>query len=368
MTRSVLHVCQPTEGGAPTVARDLAADQARRGWRVAVASPKGGPLRHWLAAADVPHLGWEASRRPGPSTLVESARLARHVRRFAPDVVHLHSSKAGLVGRLVMRGRRPTVFQPHAWSFEADPGLLGWGALQWERVSARWADAILCVSEAERERGERARIRGPFRVIPNGVDLDAFRQAGPADREAARRRLRLPDNPLVVCVGRLHRQKGQDLLLAAWPAVRERIPKARLTLVGEGPERPQLEARAVEGVRLVGERGDVAEWLAAADVVAAPSRWEGMSLTVLEAMARGRSVVAFGVAGMRETVGENAGAVVPPGDLRALSDALALRLADPTRAAAEGGAGRRRVERSHDLRRMLDAIASLYEEMVGPRS
>lgn len=361
-TPSVLHVTQPTIDGVANSVLELVADQVERGWTVAVASP--ADRESFLAALDergAQHRVWRATRAPGPAGVAETARLARIVRQVDPEIVHLHSSKAGLAGRLAVRGRRPTVFQPHAWSFEAVGGLQRRAAVLWERTAARWTRAIVCVSEGERRRGEAHGIRGPFRVIPNGVDLAAF---SPADRSAARARLGLTEAPLVVCVGRLSPQKGQDVLLGAWPAVRARVPEARLALVGEGPERDRLQREAPPEVVFAGYRADVPDWLAAADVVAAPSRWEGMSLALLEAMAQGRSVVASDTAGAAEALGGEAGAVVPVGDREALADALAQRLLDPALAAAEGRAARARVERHYDLRRALADVAALYAELA----
>jgi glycosyltransferase involved in cell wall biosynthesis len=226
---------------------------------------------------------------------------------------------------------------------------------------------ILCVSEAERRRGEEHGVNAKWGVVPNGVDLTALSEASPEERSAARRRLELDERPTVVCVGRLCRQKGQDVLLDAWPAVTARVPNAQLVLVGDGPDEKALRDRAGDGVRFAGHRSDVADWLAAADVVTLPSRWEGMSIGMLEAMARGRSVVASDVPGAEEALDREAGALVPAEDSTALANALAERLLDPDRAAVEGRCGRMRAERSHDLHEMTSAIAALYEELLAVR-
>ena len=360
---AVLHVAQPTDAGVARCVAGYARDQIRRGWRVAVASPVG-PLAGDVLAAGAVHLPWAASRSPGPSTAGEARRLAALVRAWDPDVVHLHSSKGGLAGRLAIRGARPTIFQPHAWSFEAADGLVGRAAAAWERFGARWARVIVAVSEAERDRGQAAGVHARYRVIPNGVDVSAWRPAAQAERAAARHELGLPDAPLVVCVGRLCEQKGQDLLLEAWPTVATEIRAAQLVLVGDGPLAGTLRRRAGDGVLLAGPRDDVPVWLAAADVVAVPSRWEGMALVTLEAMARARPVVATDVPGMRESLGGEAGAVVAPEDPSALARALVERLSDPRRAAAEGEAARVRAERLFDLRRSCDEIASLTLELT----
>jgi glycosyltransferase involved in cell wall biosynthesis len=281
--------------------------------------------------------------------------------------VHLHSSKAGLCGRLALRGRLPTVFQPQAWSFHAAGGVVRWAAAAWERRGARWAHALVCASETERADGERAGIEAAWRVIYNGVDVEQLSAVGEEEQRLARERLRLDDGPLAVCVGRLSRQKGQDVLLDAWPAVRDRVPGAQLWLVGSGEDRVDLESRAVGGVSFAGERDDVPDWLAAADVVVQASRWEGMSLAILEAMARGRSIVTTEVAGNREALGE-AGAIVPPEHPAALAEEVSRRLADSALRAAEGRAARERAVRSHDVRKTTAQTAELYPELLGDAS
>lgn len=349
----VLHVAQSAEYGLARFLGDLLRDQVGRGWQVAFA----GPL---LAVGEgVTQHRWDAARQPGRGAAAEVRSLARILRAVDPDVVHLHSSKAGMAGRLVLRGRRPTLFQPHAWSFLAVQGATRRVALAWERRAARWADVVVCCSEAERRQGERAGIRARWAVVPNAVDLARFAEAtGPQDPS------------LVVCVGRLSHQKGQDVLLDAWPAVRALAPDARLVLVGDGPDRETLEARAgaLGGVELVGRQSsaEVESWLAAAAVVVQPSRYEGQALTVLEAMAAGRSVVAADVEGMAEALGPG-GALVPSEAPEALARAVADRLRDPALAAAEGRAGRERAVRSHDLRHWGDRMAELTLDVLRRR-
>lgn len=361
-TRRVLHVCESTAGGVGVFIVGLAAHQVERGDSVAVAAPSEGPAISQIAEAGARHLPWEAVAQPGPTVPRELWSLRAHVRDFDPDIVHLHSSKAGLIGRMLIRGRRPTVMQPHAWSFFAKTGLVRYATLAWERFGARWADVILCVSDDERRLGQRDGVRADYRVAPNGVDLDRFGPPSSAARNQARALLGLRPGPIAVCVGRLHRQKNQGALLDAWPGVRARVPDARLVLVGEGPDREVLEARSVEGVHFAGQVGDVRPWLDAASVVVQPSRWEGMSLAVLEAMASARAVVATDVSGMREVV-EGAGALVAVDDPPALTEAIVERLEDPGHADAEGWVGRTRVEADHELAHQLRDIDALYDEL-----
>jgi glycosyltransferase involved in cell wall biosynthesis len=287
------------------------------------------------------------------------------MRALQPDMIHLHSSKAGLIGRLAALGRGvPLLFQPHGWSFEAVTGSLRRTSVLWERLGSRVCDRIISVSEAERERGRRAGIRARMEVVLNGVSTDVWPAAARVKpRSAARTELGLPPGPLVVCVGRLCEAKGQDLLLAAWPRIVDRVPSAHLVLVGEGTDTDRLRMPVGTGVLFAGRQEDVSTWLAAADVVVAPSRREGLSLAVLEAMAMGRSVVATDVDGMRELLGAVSGCVVPPGDPATLVAPVVARLQDPDLAAVEGSMASRRARELFDVRRTYDILARLYQEV-----
>ena len=355
---AVLHVAQPREGGVAGYVVAACLDQLARGWDVRVACPDGGRLADDLTRSGIPRLRWPAVRSPGPESMAEAFRLRTLVEDNKPDVVHLHASKAGLAGRLGRRRRLPVLFQPHGWSWLAVDGALRAASLAWERAAARWTDLILCVGEAEARQGRSHGVRGRYAVVHNGVDLDRFRPAGDEARAEARARLRLPATaPLAVCVGRVTRQKGQDVLLAGWPAVRRRCPEARLALVGDGDLLPVLRSVRAPGVTFAGAVDDVREWLAAADVVVLPSRWEGLSLTILEAFAVGRGVVVSDVPGLAEVVTPEVGARVRPDDREALADAVADRLLDPSLARSEGAAAARYAT-GFDLRRTFERLAA----------
>jgi glycosyltransferase involved in cell wall biosynthesis len=362
---SVLHVAQPTDGGVAAYVAAASADQAARGWDVAVACPDQGWLASRLAAAGVRRLRWPAARSPGPGSLAETFRLARLIEQAAPAVVHVHSSKAGLAGRLALRGRLPTVFQPHGWSWLAVTGAVAAATLRWERLAARWADVIVCVGEGEADQGRAHGVAGAFAVVRNGVDLDRFRPATDA-RAASRARLGIdPRARLAVCVGRLTRQKGQDMLLAAWPQISARCPTSQLCLVGDGDLLPTLRAQAPASVQFRAT-DDVRPWYAAADLVVLPSRWEGLPLTLLEALASGRPVVATAIPGLADALPRGAGALVRPGDPDALAAEVARRLKDPSLVAAESREAARHAG-EFDIRRTFDRLAAVTEEAVAAR-
>jgi glycosyltransferase involved in cell wall biosynthesis len=363
----VLHLAQPVDGGVARVVLDLVKAQLATGLRVTVACP-GGELaaRARQLGADV--RAWRAARSPGAGLPREVRRLARLVDEVRPELVHAHSAKAGLAGRLAVRGRVPTVFQPHAWSFEAVGGPTAALALRWERWAARWADRVLCVSEAERATGLRAGVRAAYAVVPNGIDLDRFSPAPAAGCLPAPRTA--DGGPLAVCVGRLCRQKGQDVLLRAWDEVRRTVPDARLALVGDGPDSEVLRRHADPSVHFTGAVADPVPWYRAADLVVLPSRWEGMALAPLEALGCGRPVVVTDVDGARESLPPALAArcLVPPEDPAALAGAVAGLLSDPPLCAALGAQGRRHVLSAHDVRHTAGRVTALYRELLGART
>jgi glycosyltransferase involved in cell wall biosynthesis len=365
----VLHLSESADGGLGVAVAALVTAQRESGHSVTVLAPTDGPGADRLRAAASAVVHWDVGPRPGPRLGRELRAAARVIREVDPDLVQLHSSKAGLVGRLLVRGRRPTLFQPHAWSWYAVEGPVRRATLAWERAAARWCDAVVCVSADEERLGRAAGIRARYVSVPQGVDLERHRAAGPEERAAARVAAGLPATaPIAACLGRLHRQKGQTRLVALWPRVRDRVPEGVLVLVGEGPDRARLEAAAGGGVVFAGHSPAPERYLRAADVVVQPSRWEGLSLTVLEAMATARSLVVTDVPGMAEAVAPGTGAVVAADDDDALVEAVVRRLTEAGLADEEGRVARRAVERDHDLRDALAAYLTLAERTVAQRT
>lgn len=368
----IIHLSESTAGGLGVALRQLVGAECAAGHEVTIMAPAADTSAAVNLATALRDCGafvkeWNVGPRPGPSVPGEIRSAARALDAADPHLVRLHSSKAGLVGRLVVRGRRPTLFQPHGWSWYAVNGPVRQATLVWERTAVAWCDAVVCVSKDEQRLGRAAGIRARYEIVAQGVDLTAFSPADVHARAAARRALGQPDVPSAVSVGRLHRQKDQQRLVRLWPQVRARVPQALLFLVGDGPDRAALLSAAGEGVVLTGAVAHPHLHYAAADVVVQPSRWEGLSLTILEAFACARSVVATDVAGMAEIVQPGTGATVPAADDAALVDALVDRLLDPARCTREGEAGRALVERQHDLRDHLGRQLALADEVVAAR-
>jgi glycosyltransferase involved in cell wall biosynthesis len=365
----VLHVAQPTFAGVMVVVRDLVKAQISQGLDVTVACPEsGGELSRQVAEVGARWVQWEASRNPGRSVFSELRALTKVVHNCSPDIVHLHSSKAGLAGRLAIRGRIPTIFEPNAWSFLAVSGVMYQAATRWERWAARWTDTAICVSEDEQSTGKAIGIRCPMQVIRNGIQLDKWPRPVVGESSQARSKLGIAHDALhIVSVGRLCRQKGQDILLTAWPQVRQRFPNARLTLVGEGSDRKSLERLADASVTFAGESKAVRDWYLSADLVVMPSRWEGLSLALLEAMATERTVVAFNVEGMKDALSDGVGLLVAPESVTELGAQIVTMLSDPDLRNAIAAKARGRVEGQFDIRKKGSAVLSLYEQVLSLR-
>lgn len=232
------------------------------------------------------------------------------------------------------------------------------------------ADAFVTLTEAiEAELAEFGLGMIPCHRIPNGVDLAAFTPAAGDELRALRARLGLPeDRVLCAFVGRLTPQKDPDILLEAWTV--GRFSQAHLVFLGDGPLRRSLEARVTSGplaeqVTFAGPTADVAPYLKAADLLVLPSRAEGMSNTLLEAMACGIPVVATDLPANREVVGTDgrAGWLVRPGDAPELSRAIRTLATTPSLRRDIGAAARARVEERFDLRRVAEQYLALYVEL-----
>ena len=361
MSLRVLHpITRLTLGGSSenTIASCVALDRAgydcilATSFRESDASSLADARRRGCRVVDIPALGREVAPLADLTALAELVRL---IRRERPAIVHTHTSKAGFIGRLAaVIARAPAVIhQPHGhifYGYYSPRRTAVFTAL--ERLAARWTDRIITLTD----RGAQEHLaRGIGRAeqyvaVPSGVPTAELRAAAPA-RGEARTRLGLdPDAFIVVGLGRLVPIKGFDLLARALPALIAQIPSARVLLVGDGAERAHLGAIAAsmgvaERLRMTGETTDVASYLAAADVVAVPSRNEGMGRVIVEAMALGLPVVATAVGGIPDVVTDGeCGRLVEPEDVDALAAALIELGRDPALRRKLGEAAVRRAE------------------------
>ena len=361
MSLRVLHpITRLTLGGSSenTIASCVALDRAgyqclvATSFRESDASSLDDARRRGCRVVDIPALGREIAPLGDLAALAE---LVRSIRRERPAIVHTHTSKAGFIGRLAaVIARVPAVIhQPHGhifYGYYSPRRTAVFTAL--ERMAARWTDRIITLTDrgaAEHLARDIGRAE-QYVTVPSGVPTAELRATAPP-RGEARARLGLdPDAFVVVGLGRLVPIKGFDLLVRALPAVAEQVPSARVLLVGDGAERQRLEAVAASldvtrQLRLAGETLDVAAYLAAADVVAVPSRNEGMGRVIVEAMALGLPVVATAVGGIPDVVTDGeCGRLIAPEDVDALSAALIELGRDPALRRKLGEAAMQRAE------------------------
>lgn len=369
----VLHVSEVHWGGVVTLLEHFTAEQVRAGHQVHLLAPEG--MRTFDG---VEQRTWRIVRGRPWTVATALLDLRRAVREIRPDVVHLHSFVAGLLGRLpgrraLLDARVPIVYQPHAWSFDLfTRKSVGNAVRRWEGWAARATDELVANCDDEIAEGRSIGVDVTSRALGVAVDVSRFRPVDGAGRESFRAQLGLDAKHVLLCLGRLARQKGQDLLLPAWE--RSRPSDTALVLLGPGDTAP-LEALAPtqwgKTVLAVGEHDDVRPWLWASDLLVLPSRYETVALVVAEAMSCGRPVVATAVNGARDTILDGplpaAGAVVEVGDMDRLVAEATRRLEDADLWAAEAAAGRQRAEQLFSPGQVADRLEAAYREAVARR-
>ncbi len=277
----------------------------------------------------------QISGRPRPSRdLAAVRRLRALLASFRPDVVHGHGLRAGALSAAAVglrRGRPRLLVTVHNAPPDGGPAAAVYRVL--ERIVARRADAVLCVSS-----DLEARMRGlGARCVARAVVAAPPAPPGASPQTLAAIRAELgvggpARRPVVLAAARLAPQKGLGTLIDAAARWRGRDPVPLLVIAGSGPLHDDLARRAEAGgapVRFLGPRGDVPALLAAADVVVLPSAWEGQPLVVQETLRAGLPLVASRAGGIPDLAGEDAALLVPPGDAAALAAAVLSVLCDP---------------------------------------
>lgn len=330
-----------------------------------------------LAQVGIPLLRIPALARPIrlSSDAQAFTAIAREIRRFRPDIVHTHLSKAGLLGRYasMATSRAARVHTFHGTVFRGYFGERSSAAVvRAERFLGSRSARVIALSDRQRAELVRFRIAPTkrIRIVPYGIDLGRFRGGSRADARAA---LGVdPAEIVVLAVGRIVTIKRLDRLIRAFRIVQARRQEARLYLVGDGNERQRLEeltrALGIDGaVRFVGWSTQTPLWYAAADVVALSSDNEGTPLALIEAASAGRPVVAVDVGGVADVVIDGVtGFVVPPLDEAAFADALGRLVADPDLRRRFGDASPKQVM-GFDAARLVDDLDKLYREVLADR-
>lgn len=306
--------------------------------------------------------------------LLAILRLRRLIKQGGYTIVHTHSSKAGIVGRWAAKlaGAPIIVHTVHGWGHhERQPPLVRLYYIWLEKLTLPITDRLIAVTSKDIEKGLRDGIGKPenYLVIRSGIELDRFGRPQ-VSRQATRATWGIPeDAPLIGTVTRLSPQKAPLDFVRAAAQVAEQHPQAWFMMVGDGPLRGEVEKLAQEvGIAdrlvLTGLRRDVPELMAAFDLFALSSLWEGLPRVIPQAMATGLPVVATACDGSAEAVEDGVtGFLVPPGEPAVLAQRLGQLLAEPDLASQMGEMGLARAP-EFDVQRMVAQIDALYRELL----
>ncbi len=382
----VLRVIARLNMGGPALhVAYLSAGLAKRGYETTLVAGSLAPGEDSMAfvadelGVDVVRID-ELHREISPARdLVAAVRLARLIRKVRPHILHTHTAKAGAVGRaaaLLAGNARPPVvvhtFHGHVLRGYFDP-VRARAFRQLERTLARSTTALVAVSPQVRDDLVELNVAPAtqFAIVRLGIELDQRVSPASNGRAEMRRVLGIGEQPFTVgWIGRMTGIKRTDDALLAFKSLRERGIDARLCLVGDGPDRDQVERRAHElGVMretlFLGYQEQVASFFAAFDVFILPSANEGTPVTAIEALAAGKPVVATRVGGIPDVVrdGED-GFLVAPGDVDALADRLAQLATDDKLRKRMGEAARSRVRERYSVERLVDDVDRLYRSLL----
>ena len=300
-------------------------------------------------------------------------RLTQVLSRSGYSIVHTHTTKPGVVGALAARlASVPSVMHTvHLFPFHEETGRATTTAyVAVERLAARWCDRLVTVGDFQRQWALDKGIGRPDQVvsIPNGVPGERATASRPAAE--IRSELGVGDAFMVLSTGRLAPQKGLQHLIRAAELLRPELPSLKVVLAGDGPQRGELGKLVSDHgldsvVQILGFRGDVGDLLAASDLVVLPSLWEGLSISLLEAMAAEKPVVTTSIASNREVTNDGEAALlVPPKHPASLAAAIRRLALDEHRRAQLARRGKEIQHERYTMQRMIDAYMSEYDRLI----
>jgi glycosyltransferase involved in cell wall biosynthesis len=358
----------PLIGGAERVLSYLAPALAAEGADVTVLTAQPHPPQSAPSTSPVP-----VNCLPAPAirilgTWIYMRSLRAWFAQNAVDIAYVSMLKHDAYATLGA-GRKhgfPVVLRPEGAGATGDIAWQSWG--RFGRIigeRCKQADAVVAISAAIEQELRVAGYRDDQIVaLPNGVPIPAVAWKPRPNWQAA---------PAAAFVGRLAPEKSLETLIDAWPIVRQEYPTAILTIIGEGPERPSLDARIKQlglthAITLPGPSPNPSEALEKSDLFVLPSREEGMSIALLEAMALGIPLVATDIPGNRALVTDYAhGRLVPPGDPAAIARAVLEQWAAPDKAARMAGAARERARKHYSISAVAKRHIELFERLVRAR-
>ncbi len=306
-------------------------------------------------------------------------RLKRLFREMRPDIVHTHSSKAGILGRAAAHGAGiPVVHTIHGAAFHYGQSRIAYEAYRRaEQWAARRTDHFISVADDMTAEYVAAGVATSerFTTVYSGFDVEPFLHPARTSDDV-RREWQIPQGAVVVGkIGRLFPLKGHEFLIAAAPEILRREPQAYFVLVGDGILRAEYEQRvAAAGMsdrfRFTGlvRPEEIPHLLPGMDILVHTSQWEGLARVLPQALIAGRPVVSFDVGGAREVVlPDVTGCLVPRDDTAGLVEAVCQLVGDPARRAALGAEGRRRFTDQFRYQTMTRRIREVYADVLSRR-
>lgn len=362
-------------GGADRQAQDIAEALVKQGWKVDILTMRlpGTKKKEIIHAVPVSRL-WTSFVPKIQGTLFLSQIFWHLLFKPGPRVIHLNQMYREMLPALLVRRLRgfPVVMVDvcgGAFGEIARLQVVPFG--RWMLKLARKTDVVISLSE---QITEELLEHGfdPARIvkIPTGVDTQRFTPVSAGEQQHLRDELQLPkDGPLVIFTGRLHFQKALDTLIRAWQHAQQVTPKAHLLILGEGEEEQKLRALTAKlglesSIHFMGHIEGVLPYLQAADVFVLPSTFEGLSVSLLEAMACAKAIVTTNIGGTVEAIRPDVeGLLFAPGDVLALAACLSQVLSDAALRQRLGANARQRVETLFSREKLVASFAAVYERL-----
>ncbi len=300
-----------------------------------------------------------------PFNLYRSAKLIRKaIKDFQPDIIHCHSSMAGILGRLIVRNKIPTIYTAHGFAFNPDASL--WRRIigvMGEKAVSRYTSKIICVSDFDKGLALKYKIAkaSKLAVVHNGVEIGPFE----LKKESG-------DLVEILSIGRLAYPKRPDLIIKAFAKLPiELRQKSYLKIVGSGPYFSELQKLIdnldiKESISLVGEvdHSRIGNFLSKADIFILITKHEGLPLTILEAMSKGLPIIASKVGGVPEEVNNECGILIDKNEVKEIKNALALLISDEAKRREMGLLSRKRAEQFFSLEKFFIETAKIYKEIL----
>jgi glycosyltransferase involved in cell wall biosynthesis len=364
----VIQKYYPLVGGAERQLQQLSSRLAARGVQVTILTRHYDNLASFELVDGVPVYRLPA---PGPKPLAALLFILSalwRIRQLRPDIVHAHEllspATVALLSKRLFGSR--TVAKVLGGGEKGDISKLRRSPSRLRDLEEN-IDAFIAVShEIDGELDQVGVPAAKRHYIPNGVDTEYFKPASLDEKRRLRLELGLdPVSPTVIYVGRLHPDKRVDLLLEAWPSVCAEHPNARLLILGSGADEANLRQKASAGVDFLGQKENVLSYLRASDVYVLPSAREGLSNSMLEALAVGLPVIATAVGGTPDVIcHEQQGLLIPANDGPALQSALLRLLADAPLRERLGIQARAHIKANYSIAAAVDRVMELYEGLM----